>query len=473
MKRMKKLVSLLLTVVMLLGMTSVFAQAATQYYDENYFQASLDLLQDYIEKNGYINGYGDPTISFSDETNDAIITSESDGLHFFNFDDFDSAETYVEMVYDKSDVRYVHVNIEFYMDRANDAVNPNFNAYAKIDTLNYDKTQNINFSIDGDYRLRENHAKLANTSFSIAFSCWKILLLQNGFYISELGFANYCPGHSKTLTYNEEATCTTPGTKLTVCYYCGLIMKEETIPAGNHRWNSGKVTKEATCSDAGEKLFTCKDCGATKTEAIPATGKHNYSKTVTPATTTSNGSVAQVCADCGAAGTTKTIHRIDTVTLDANSFTYDGTAKTPAVTVKDIKGKVVNPKYYTVKYADDCTEIGAYKVKVVFKGLYSGTASCTFKIVPGKVTDLRAASKKTGVAKVAWSPVDGAQKYVIYCSATKKGGYQKVAVTAKTAYNVKDLASGKTYYFTVKALTQTGGKNYFSTVSNIAKARVK
>ena len=314
----------------------------------------------------------------------------------------------------------------------------------------------------------------ANLMFANAFLCWYMLLEEHGFYISQFGFSKYCPGHSGTFSHTEkEATCYKTGIKRTLCAYCGLIMNEETIPAGNHRWNKGVVTKEATCNTAGEKLLTCKDCGATKTEAIPATGKHNYSKTVTPATTTSNGSVAQVCADCGAAGTTKTIHRIDTVTLDANSFTYDGTAKTPAVTVKDIKGKVVNPKYYTVKYADDCTEIGAYKVKVVFKGLYSGTASCTFKIVPDRVTDLRAASKKTGIVKVAWSPVDGAQKYVIYCSATKKGGYQKVAVTAKTAYNVKDLASGKTYYFIVKALTQTGGKNYFSTVSNIAKARVK
>ncbi|MBQ5969623.1 MAG: fibronectin type III domain-containing protein [Clostridia bacterium] len=397
----------------------------------------------------------------------------------------------------------------------------------------------------------QTYNELANRIFSNSFVLFEALLAEHGWYISEIGFAQYCPGHTKTLSYDpKEATCTKTGTKTTLCAYCGLVMKEETIPTTAHQWNSGTVTKKATCSEAGVLTYTCQKCGTTKTETIPATAHqwnsgavtkqascnengemtytcelcgttrtesipmtahqwdagvvtksatcvetgemtytcmecsatkteaiakttHNYVSSVVPATMTASGQIVSACSVCGKVKKTKAINQINSVKLSQTSFVYDGTAKTPAVTVKDIKGKVVNPKYYTVKYAKGCTEIGAYKVKVVFKDLYSGTAACVFKIVPGRVTDLTANSKKTGIVKVAWSPVDGAQKYVIYCSTTKKGSYQKVAVTAKTAYNVKDLASGKTYYFTVKALTQTGGKNYFSAVSNIAKARVK
>ncbi|MBQ5969507.1 MAG: fibronectin type III domain-containing protein [Clostridia bacterium] len=443
---MKRMTGLFLAIVMLLGMTTMFSYAAdahataagTVYYELGFVEDNLESLARYIDTYGERTSTGmmisDVDIS-QNFTYSTIITSESDGVHFYFFAYHNKNKedhSGMEMVY-SDDIGYTLVHIE------DELMGCEYICEGIIDILNYIPDENeISFSVIKNTTplgIDEMNESM-NIFFDLGIAAFQYLLNRAAdMDICELGFSYFCDDHRKTIPW---------------------------------------YTEEPTCSENGEVEYICKWCGRImSTRTVPPTGKHNYVAKTTPATTTSNGSVTTVCADCGAVGKTKKIYRIDTVTLNTTSFTYDGSVKTPTVTVKDIKGNVINSKYYTVKYSSGRTEIGAYKVKVVFKGLYSGTASCAFKIVPGRVTDLKAASKKVGIAKVAWSPVDGAQKYVIYCAASKKGDYQKVAVTSKTAFNVKGLDSGATYYFIVKALTQTGGKNYYSAASNIAKAKVK
>lgn len=78
-----------------------------------------------------------------------------------------------------------------------------------------------------------------------------------------------------------EAVAHQPGTELQkddpaqhyyICKVCG-----QAVNAADHKWNSGTTTKAATCGTAGVKSYKCTVCGATKDEAIPATGKHNFS----------------------------------------------------------------------------------------------------------------------------------------------------------------------------------------------------
>lgn len=72
-----------------------------------------------------------------------------------------------------------------------------------------------------------------------------------------------------------------------------------------------------------------------------------------------------------------------TVTLDSDSFTYDGAEKTPEVTVKDGEKTLTNGTDYTVSYSDN-TEAGTAKVKVTGIGNYSGTKTVKFTISPSK-----------------------------------------------------------------------------------------
>ncbi len=270
----------------------------------------------------------------------------------------------------------------------------------------------------------------------------------------------------------RSATCKTTGEKKYTCTICGAV-KNETVPAtGAHVFDSGVITKPATCTTAGVKTYTCTNCKETRTETIPATG-HKYKTVAKAATTSENGSRTKTCTICGFAAQTEIINRIDSVTLKKKTVVYTGNVRQPAVTVTDSSGKTISAKYYTVKYSKGCTDIGTYKVRVTFKGIYSGKVYRNFKIVPGRVTDLDAVSKKAGTATLSWSPVKGAQKYVIYYSTSKNDGYKKLAVTKKTAYNVKDLKSGKGYYFIVKSFARVNDNGYYGAKSNRDGARIK
>ena len=71
-----------------------------------------------------------------------------------------------------------------------------------------------------------------------------------------------------------------------------------------------------------------------------------------------------------------------TLTLNPETFIYDGTAKQPAVTVKDGSVVLTEGTDYTVAYTDN-TNVGTATVTVTGKGNYSGTKTAQFTITSG------------------------------------------------------------------------------------------
>ena len=71
-----------------------------------------------------------------------------------------------------------------------------------------------------------------------------------------------------------------------------------------------------------------------------------------------------------------------TLTLNPETFVYDGTAKQPAVTVKDGSAVLTEGTDYTVAYADN-TNVGTATVTVTGQGNYTGEKSATFTITSG------------------------------------------------------------------------------------------
>ncbi len=79
----------------------------------------------------------------------------------------------------------------------------------------------------------------------------------------------------------------------------------------------------------------------------------------------------------------------ESVTLSSSLFTYDGTAKEPAVEVKDSSGKTLAQNVdYTVAYKNNVAA-GTAKVTITGMGSYEGVVEKTFKINP---TSLHSAS---------------------------------------------------------------------------------
>ena len=98
------------------------------------------------------------------------------------------------------------------------------------------------------------------------------------------------------------ATCGKAGRVDTICDNCGeVVSTRELPPTGAHVWGNGVVTTAPTETTPGVRTFTCSGCGQTRTEAIPATGAHDYrfTKTVDP-TCTDGGYDLYTCSGCGA-----------------------------------------------------------------------------------------------------------------------------------------------------------------------------
>ncbi|MCM1114614.1 MAG: hypothetical protein NC397_03870 [Clostridium sp.] len=225
-----------------------------------------------------------------------------------------------------------------------------------------------------------------------------------------------------------------------------------TIVKHNHKWSS-KVTKQATCKATGVKTYTCTLCGQKKTETI-AKKSHTYKTYTTKATTSKNGSVVTKCSVCGTKKSSTTIYYPKTITLSTTSYTYDGKAKKPSVTVKDSKGKKISASNYTVSYASGRKNVGQYTVTIKFKGNYSGTVKKTFTIKP-KSTSLSSVSAGSKKFTVKWKKqTTQTTGYQIQYSTDKNFKKNNKTVTVSknstTSKSISKLSGKKKYYVRIR-----------------------
>ena len=287
----------------------------------------------------------------------------------------------------------------------------------------------------------------------------------------------------KTVGY-KDATCKITGySGDRICADCEEVLetgKELPIDKNNHKGATSVINKkDATCTAKGCTGDTkCNDCGAIlkKGTEIAAKG-HSLKTVVTKATLTKDGSIAKVCKNCKKTVSKTTIAKVSNIKVNTASYVYNGKAKTPAVTVKDSKGKTLRKNTdYTVTYAKGRKNVGKYKVTVTLKGNYSGTNTLSFTIVPKgtKLSSVKAGKKQV---TVKWK----AQKksttgYQVQYSTSKKFEGAKIATIKKnktTSATIKKLKGGKKYYVRVRTFKTVGKTKYYSAWSNVKNAKVK
>ena len=165
------------------------------------------------------------------------------------------------------------------------------------------------------------------------------------------------------------------------------------------------------------------------------------------ATTSKDGAVVADCRICGETfKTVKTIARIKAVSLSSSSYTYDGSAKKPGVTVTDANGAKIVSSNYSVAYSNNVKK-GTATATVTFKGNYSGTVKKTFEINPAKVSNVKLSSTSytyNGKTKTPSVTVkdskgrklkNGTDYTVKYSSGRKNVGRYAVKVTFKGNYS--------------------------------------
>lgn len=208
---------------------------------------------------------------------------------------------------------------------------------------------------------------------------------------------------------------------------------------------------------------------------------HKETTITTKATLTKNGSVVKKCSVCEKEFSSTTIYYPKTFKLSAASYTYNGKAKKPSVTVTDANGKNIAASNYSVAYSNNVKAGKNAAAKITFKGSrYSGSKTLTFTInkaanpltVKAKTATVKFSAVKKKAQTVAVSKVLAVSKNqgkVIYAKASgnakitinkttgkvtvKKGlkkGTFKVKVKVKAAGNANYKALTKALTFTVK-----------------------
>ena len=298
---------------------------------------------------------------------------------------------------------------------------------------------------------------------------------------------------------NNDATCTADGTKTAYCDYgCGQTDTRTDVGSMLEHKYDGKVTQAATCKATGVKTYTCFVCKGTKTEIIAKLTTHTYSNncdtscnvceairsithsyvtTTTKATLTKNGSVVKKCKVCGKVASNTAIKYVKTFKLSTTTYTYNGKAKTPSVTVKDSAGKTLKKNTdYTVSYASGRKNVGTYRVTIKMNGKYSGTKTLTFKVNPDKTKLSKLTAGKKSIKITISKKTKQVTGYQIQYSTSKtfsKATIKTISSYKTTKYTLKSLSAKKTYYVRVRTYKKVGSTTHYSGWSTYKYVKTK
>ena len=175
---------------------------------------------------------------------------------------------------------------------------------------------------------------------------------------------------------------------------------------------------------------------------------------ITKATPETFGEEREYCPDCGEYILNTTIDKPEQFTLSAASYTYDGSEKTPDVTVKDSANKIINESDYEVSYSQN-VDAGTATATVKFTGdYYAGSKDLIFTI--DKAANPLAISPKTATVK--------------YSKLKKKT--QTLDITKVMTFT-KDANDQKTYTLSSAKKGSKSFKKYFKVNSTTGKVTIK
>ncbi len=153
-----------------------------------------------------------------------------------------------------------------------------------------------------------------------------------------------------------------------------------------------------------------------------------------------------------------------TATLSTSAYTYNGTARKPAVTVKNGSTVLKNGTDYTVTYKNN-VNVGTATVIITGKGSYTGSKTLNFKINAPTPTALVKGMKVSKInnnsALVTWTKGSGYTDQYVYVSENGCSWTRVAKVSAATnSYTFKNLKAGTSYKFAVKTVNTVSGKDF-------------
>lgn len=190
------------------------------------------------------------------------------------------------------------------------------------------------------------------------------------------------------------------------------------------------------------------------------------------ASITDDGLITYTCSTCGISKN-EIIPKIDSasISLSANILAYNGKAKSPTVSAKDIVGAtLVKDVDYTVTYAKGRIKFGKYSVTVNFKGNYTGTKTLNFTIAPKAPSISSIKYQDGGKATVTWNKVDVASGYQLqYATDSKFNNAKSVKFTKNSTLSkiITNISQNKMWYMRIRSYKTVSDKTYYSNWSDI------
>ena len=222
-------------------------------------------------------------------------------------------------------------------------------------------------------------------------------------------------GHtpSSEWTVIKQTTCAEAGEQVRYCTICGKVTEKKDISKLAHTpADEWIITKQPTCAEAGEQVRYCTICGnvAEKQEItkLPHTPSDwIIDKEAAPGIA---GSTHTECTVCHTKLETATIPAKSyinianaSITLSQYEYNYDGSRKTPSVTVTSPEGTtLINGKDYTITYSNNIN-IGNATVKITGIGYYTSSKTVKFTIKTAKKVNLSSASVKLSTSTYAYN----------------------------------------------------------------------
>ena len=292
----------------------------------------------------------------------------------------------------------------------------------------------------------------------------KVILGKNVKEIAESAFSKcyairevYCTGSQQEF---EVISIAEGNSKLTEAFF---YFEHE------HDYIKGKQLSKGNCLTRGKTVYSCSRC--TDSYYDVRFGSHSYKNVIKKATFKADGKIENTCSICSNVKKTTVIPKA-TAKFAKSAYAYTGKVISPAVTVKDTSGTILEKdKVYTVKYSDGRKALGEYYATIKLTGdKYTGSTKIYFNIIPGKTTVT--VEENTDSIKLMWTKVNGANGYCVYSYNSENGEYTELKNLSGTTYTVKKLESGKNYTFAVRAYGKVSAVTVWGNYSVVNTATV-
>lgn len=145
-----------------------------------------------------------------------------------------------------------------------------------------------------------------------------------------------------------------------------------------------------------------------------------------------------------------------------------GSSKTSFTDKNVSSGKTYYYKVRAYRKVGNSRDYGSYSTKL------KASTRCNTPVI--KLSSTSSSTNKTSSVKVSWKKISGAQGYAVYRANSKTGEYKRIkTITSGSTLSTtdKDVKSGKTYYYKVRAYRSADIGNVYSYYSDIKYIKAK